>query len=278
MNPTPENRRESSAEGYGPQADLLREVPVRHVASDVRTHSVIREELVQLMLNGRLLIRLSCLPESLEHLALGFLVSEGLIASKAAVSGIDVSTDPATVRVKAEVDPYRLVAFRQRLALSSGCGGAASCAEEELPVCRSEKRFDPADLSGRMKELQHASTLFRETGGVHCAAATLGPALLAFAEDIGRHNAADKTIGRALAEGVDLSSIALLTTGRLSADIVSKAVRAGVPVVVSRGAATSRAIELATGAGLTVVGFARGRDMNVYTEAWRLDLDDFDSD
>ena len=263
MTPTSENRR-----------DVLRKVPVRHVAADGQTHSVIREELVQLVLNGRLLIRLSCLPEALEDLTLGFLVSEGLIESTDAVSEITLSPDRATVGIKAEVDPYRLVAFRRHLALSSGCGGGASRVEDELPHCESTMRFDPADVSERMKELQHASALFRETGGVHCAAVTVGTELLAFAEDLGRHNAVDKTIGRALAENVDLSRTAILTTGRLSADILSKAIRAGVPVVVSRGAATSRAIDLAAAANVAAVGFARGRDMNVYTAAWRLGLGD----
>jgi len=253
--------------------EILREVPVRRLGSDERTHSVIREHLVRMTLNGRVLIRLSCLPDALEDLARGFLLSEGIVDSTDAVSELTVSPGRETIAVKAEVDPYRFVAFRQRLAMSSGCGGGASCVDEELPSCASDARFEPGELSDRMKELQHASDVFRETGGVHCAAATDGTTLLAFAEDIGRHNAVDKTIGRCLAEHIDLASVAILTTGRLSADILSKAIRAGVPVVVSRGAVTSRAIELAEPARVAAVGFARGRDMNVYTAPWRLGLD-----
>ncbi|HUV40130.1 MAG TPA: formate dehydrogenase accessory sulfurtransferase FdhD [Planctomycetota bacterium] len=254
---------------------ILREVPVRRVPTcgDRRTHAVIREELLTVMLNGRQLIRMSCLPDALEDLVLGFLVSEGLVDSAEAVSDVTVSDARDTVSVRARVDPYRLVGFRQRLAMSSGCGGGASCVSEQLPPCASRARFRPEQISERMVELQHASDVFRETGGVHCSAATDGEKLLAFAEDIGRHNAVDKTLGRCVREGVDLGSMAILTTGRLSADILSKAIRAGVPVVVSRGAATSRAIELAAAADVAAVGFARARDMNVYTAAWRLGLD-----
>jgi FdhD protein len=123
-----------------------------------------------------------------------------------------------------------------------------------------------------MKELQHASVLFRQTGGVHAAAVTDCVMLSAFAEDIGRHNAVDKCLGRCLAEGTQLETRALLVTGRLSADVLSKAIRVGLPVVVSRGAVTSQAIELARSADVAAVGFARGPMMNVYTAPWRLGL------
>ena len=125
-----------------------------------------------------------------------------------------------------------------------------------------------------MKDLERASALFRETGGVHAAALTDGRSLVAFAEDIGRHNAVDKVIGRCLRAGVPLGSLAALSTGRVSANVLAKAARVGVPVVASHGAVTSRAIDLALAAGVTVVGFARGQRMNVYTSPWRLGLPD----
>jgi len=252
---------------------IVRRVPVRRIGKGEPTHPIIVELLVELLLNGRLLVRFSCLPDKLEDLTLGFLVSEGLVTGADGVSEINVSDDRAAIRVKAEVDPFRLVAFRQRLAMSSGCGGGASCVEEDLPECASKATFRPEDVSERMKELQHASEVFRETGGVHCSAATDGKELFAFAEDLGRHNAVDKTIGLCVSAGRDLSELAVLTTGRLSADILSKAIRVGLPMLVSRGAATSRAVELAEPARVTTVGFARGPNMNIYTAAWRLGLD-----
>jgi FdhD protein len=145
-----------------------------------------------------------------------------------------------------------------------------------------------------MKDLLDGSALFRETGGVHAAAVTDGRALDTFAEDIGRHNAVDKAIGQCRrgrtggqppcppkrpagrraekAAAAFFASRALLVTGRASADILAKAARVGLPVVASRGAVTSRAIEAAAAARVALVGFARAGRMNVYTAAWRLGL------
>jgi len=174
--------------------------------------------------------------------------------------------------VRSRVDPDRLARFRERLSITSGCGGGASGAEEALPPAGSDATFRPEDLTARMAEMADASRLFRTTGGVHLAAVTDGSGLSAFAEDIGRHNAVDKALGRCLLQGVPLGERAILTTGRASADTVAKAGRAGAAVVVSRGATTSRAVTLARSAGVAVVGFAHRNRMNVYTAAWRLGL------
>ncbi|MGB2800875.1 MAG: formate dehydrogenase accessory sulfurtransferase FdhD, partial [Phycisphaerae bacterium] len=245
--------------------------------------TVIVERAVELVLNGRVLVRVQCLPQRLEDLAAGFLWTEGLIESPRAITACTLAPDGGRVEVRADVDPDRLVLFRERVATSSGCGSGVSAAADALPrsprrvACgdlASDARFAPEDILGRMKDLLQASVLFRETGGVHAAAITDGRTLRVFAEDIGRHNAVDKAVGAALRQGADLAALALLTTGRASSDIVAKAVRAGIPAVVSRGAVTSRAIELGRSADTAVVGFARGDRMNVYTAAWRFGLAD----
>jgi len=253
---------------------VKRTVPVWRVGPGGPEHVVVEETVVELALNGRTLVRASCLPAALADFALGFLASEGLIAGPQAVHSIDVSPDSTQIAVRADVDPDRLVLFRERVALSSGCGQGASGAAERLTRVASDARFNPQDLLERMKDLERSSTLFRETGGVHAAALTDGKSLTAFAEDLGRHNAVDKVIGRSLREGAPLGGLALLSTGRVSADVLAKAARAGIPVVVSHGAATSRAIDLARSAGIAVAGFARGQKMNVYTSPWRLGLAD----
>jgi FdhD protein len=242
------------------------------VGAEGESDTVIVERAVELVLSGRVLVRVQCLPQRLEDLAVGFLRTEGLIESPRAIAECRVAPDGGRIEVRADVDPDRLVLFRERVATSSGCGSGASAAADDLPVLASDARFAPEDVLARMKDLLQASVLFRETGGVHAAALTDGRTILAFAEDIGRHNAVDKAVGAALRQGMDLARLALLTTGRASSDIVAKAVRAGVPAVVSRGAVTSRAIELGRSADAAVVGFARADRMNVYTAAWRFGL------
>jgi len=256
-----------------PSQDRVRSERVWCVGAEGEADTVIVERAVELVLAGRVLVRVQCLPERLEDLAFGFLRTEGLIESPRAIAECRVTPDGGRIEVRADVDPDRLVLFRERVAMSSGCGSGASAAATALARLASEARFDPEEVLARMKDLLQASVLFRETGGVHAAALTDGRTLRAFAEDIGRHNAVDKAVGAALREGLDLARLALLTTGRASSDIVAKAVRAGLPAVVSRGAVTSRAIELGRSADAAVAGFARGDRMNIYTAAWRLGLD-----
>jgi FdhD protein len=251
---------------------VKRTVPVWRIGPGGPEHVVVEEAVVEIALGGRVLVRASCLPEALEDFAVGFLASEGLIAGPQAIASINVSADLRRVDVRADVDPDLLVLFRERMAMSSGCGQGASGAAEGLNPVASDAQFRPEDILDRMKDLEQASALFRETGGVHAAALTDGKTLTAFAEDLGRHNAVDKVIGRSLRAGAALAGQALLSTGRVSADVMAKAVRVGIPVVASHGAATSRAIELALAADIAVVGFARGRKMNVYTSPWRLGL------
>jgi len=252
--------------------DAIREVPVWRVGPGGARHTVVTESLVELALGPRILMRASVLPKSLDDFAVGFLAGEGLIDGAAAVHEILVAPDSSRVEVRADVDPDRIALFRERLATSSGCGGGVSAAADALPRVESDTRFEPADVSDRMRELTEAGHLFRKTGGVHAAAVTDGQMLLAVAEDIGRHNAVDKVIGRCLRQGVDLARTAVLSTGRASADILAKAARTGIPVVVSRGAVTSRAVDLAAASGITLVGFARTGRMNVYAAPWRLGL------
>ena len=264
----------------------VRDVPVRRVGpprpggtgtGEPSRDAVIVEHRVQIVLNGRPLLWINCLPEALAHLAVGFLVSEGLLDGPDAIAELTVAPDLARVHVHGSVDPDRLVVFRDRLSITSGCGSGASAAEATLPVCRSRARFRPGDLTDRIGEMAAASTLFRNTGGVHVAGVSDGASLSSFAEDIGRHNAVDKAVGSCLLHGAPLAERAILTTGRASADILAKAARAGLPVVVSRGAVTTRAIALARAAEVTLVGFARRGRMNVYTAAYRLGLDEPES-
>ena len=253
---------------------VKRTVPVWRVGPGGAEHVVVEEAVVEITLNGRTLVRASCLPDSLEDFALGFLASEGLIRDASAVASLDVSADRSKIAVGADVAPDLLVLFRERMAMSSGCGQGASGAAAGAPAVESDARFSPEDLLERMKDLEHASALFRETGGVHAAALTDGKTLAALAEDLGRHNAVDKVIGRCLRQGVPLGRLALLSTGRVSADVCAKAARVGIPVVVSHGAVTSRAVELSLAAGIAVAGFARAHKMNIYTSPWRLGLAD----
>ena len=121
-----------------------------------------------------------------------------------------------------------------------------------------------------MQEMGKRSELFRETGGVHSSALAREGTLVLFREDIGRHNAIDKIIGECLLSGIPFDDALLMTSGRITSEIARKAGIAGIPVIASRSAPTSLAIRMAEELDLTIVGFVRGKRMNIYTGDWRI--------
>jgi FdhD protein len=219
------------------------------------------------------------------ELALGFLASEGIIASRDDVLGASSCTEsnePVGNVVNVFLSP-RVVLDPARLSrvtyTSSSCGlcgkssiGAVRLLNPRKPV--GDFQVEPEVLLGTAEEAQRAQGLFRGTGGLH-AAALFDPAgrLLAIREDVGRHNAVDKLVGHLLLENrLPASNTVLLLSGRAGFELIQKAVVAGIPFVASVGAPSSSAIELAREYGLTLVGFLRGDRFNIYSGEWRIRL------
>lgn len=239
-------------------------------------------------LDGQELATLLCTPEHLEDLVVGFLFGQGLIAGPDDVG--DVTFEAETGR--AEVRLGRPVTLADRLyarrVIASGCGAGGSefySALDALQVkplpgrdggqgsTAASSRLPASTILAAARRLQTDSPLFRATGGVHTAVLA-GPAgeTIVTRDDIGRHNAVDKVLGHMLGSGGGHPAPGfLMVTGRVSSDIALKAVRGGIPVVASRSAPTSLAVELAEKLNLTVAGFVRGRRMNLYSAPWRVD-------
>lgn len=207
-----------------------------------------------------------------EELVTGFLFGEGVIADADEVLGFE--------RVEPNVLSVSLATARRvgtdRLFLSnSSCGvcGKPTLASVEVrgPAVRSGLRVSREVLCALPERLRAAQPLFARTGGAH-ASALFTPAgeLLALREDVGRHNALDKLVGWALAEGrVPLSESVLVVSGRVSYELVQKAVAAGIPVAAAVGAPSSLAVEVAERFGVTLIGFLRATGMNVYAHPAR---------
>ena len=226
-------------------------------ASDV----VVVERNLTIYINGNRLVSIACLPDLHKELALGFLISEGIIKTPEQVIKIDLQD--SYINFDADISEETLGNFLSTGEKSSGCGSALS-GYLELLAGKDTSNFSQQTILALMHEFQKQSALFLSTGGVH-GAALADDKIVYRADDIGRHNAVDKVIGMAHLDNRNPSEFFLLTSGRISSEIVRKTVRAGIPLIVSHSAPTSEAIGLAWDYKTILIGFARGSRCNVYT-------------
>lgn len=236
---------------------------------------VVREVPVTVQVNGKEYAVLMASPVDLDALAVGFLVGEGAVTDATNIDEVHVDERTFTVRVSlsGEFD-----ALRRRGLVTSGCAAVAlfkgALDLTGLAPVRARTRFPASHISKMVMALNSRSETFRKTGGIHAAAIADKNDILLFAEDIGRHNAVDKLVGRALLDSRPLYGTMLVLTGRVSSEIVVKAARSRVPVVVSRAAPTDMAVRLAKSLGVTLAGFVRGKRINVYSKEWRIKNDE----
>jgi FdhD protein len=229
------------------------------------------EEPLEIRVNGEAVAVTMRTPGHDEELAIGFLLSEGIVPLDASVPD-DLAAN--TVDVRAEgFDPERL---RRNFYTSSSCGvcgkGALEAVAVEAPRVESDLRVPAALLAELPDRLRAAQPAFAVTGGLHATGLFSADGdILCVREDVGRHNAMDKVIGWAhLAGGLPLSASVLCVSGRLSFELVQKAAVAGCPVLVAVGAPSTLAVDLAADRGLTLCGFVRDGRVNVYTEPGRV--------
>ena len=237
-------------------------------------HHVAKEVPLTIMLNGEELATLVCSPHSFELLAIGFLVSEGILQNHDQLKNITCRAEEGIVWVDAVDSTARADNLLRRT--SASCGGKMRPASHFLNdykqiqpvVCRSS--FTVKELLGYIALLDEKAGTFRLTGGVHEAALAHGESFVVRYEDIGRHNALDRVLGYTFLNKIDASDKAVILSGRIASEMLTKSARIGVPIVVSKSAPTCLSIELAEQLGMTLVGFARGNSLNVYTHPDRV--------
>lgn len=282
--------RSSSAPLASPEPGSAQARPVRLRAFDgkrfvERDDLVACEEPLELQLGPASLAVVMRTPGHDEELALGFLITERIVASASDI--VSIRHCSTSVTPEAEDNIIRVVlapdvevdmaALRRNLYASSSCGICGKATIENAlatapPLTDDTSTISAAAVRAFAARLVDGQDVFRSTGGLH-AAALFDPRgnLLVVREDVGRHNAADKTIGWAASRKLlPLAGHALMVSGRVSYEIVQKALAARIPLVAAVSAPTSLAIELAAASGITLVGFLRGETMNVYTTTSRV--------
>lgn len=231
--------------------------------------SIAIEKRLRIMVNGSDVLSLYCTPLMIRELVVGIMMTEDIIKGSwcsermSIIYGDDV-----------EVDIAAEGGFSTEGAVvTSGCiGGITFPKRLTLKKIDDPFQISTAKILKLFKTFQKASELFNLTGCVHSAAISDGDNILCLAEDIGRHNAVDKTIGYMLLENISFQGKIMLASGRLSSEIVSKCAKWGIPIVASRTSPTSLAVEIAQKAGLTLVGFVRAGRMNIYANPERIIL------
>ncbi|MGB7294664.1 MAG: formate dehydrogenase accessory sulfurtransferase FdhD [Candidatus Aminicenantales bacterium] len=234
----------------------------------VRTDDfVAAEEPLVIYINEKPFVSLFSTPDALQALAVGFLYASGILRDKNDLAAAEIEVKDKAVLVKTD----RQFPKERPFGIGSGCGGNLLFGPTGLIApLKSDLRVSPEMIFSLTEEFQSRALIFKETGGTHCAAVCGPEEILFFAEDIGRHNAVDKVIGQALLAGVPLEDKLLLLSGRIAYDISIKAARGGIPICVSRAAPTSAALEFGERIGLTMIGFVRGKRLNIYTHPERI--------
>jgi len=235
---------------------------------------VVKELPLTIILNNKELVTLLCSPANLRYLAVGFLFSESLLKNKDDIKKIIVDDRRGVVRVGTEGDEELADATLFKRFITSGCGRGASFysaadAQGQAKV-ESKIKISTLEVLSLVNNFQHRSQIYRVTGGVHSAALCDNKDILVFSEDIGRHNALDKIFGECIMNDIGTDDHIILTSGRVSSEILLKVVKRNVPIIVSKSAPTNLGVRLADDLGVTLVGFVRGKRMNVYTHDWRI--------
>jgi FdhD protein len=245
-----------------------------------REQDLIAEEIpVALVYHGVPHVVMLATPADLEDYAVGFTLSEGLVARADEIRGVEVGWGEESAELKITVAWERFSALLDRRRNLTGRSGCGLCGQETVEQAVREvksvgpgARLSAAELHQAIAQLADLQPINARTGSVHAAAWVVpGKGIQVVREDVGRHNALDKTIGALVRAGLDPASGALLLTSRASFEMVQKSAAAGVAFVAAFSAPTAFAVRLAERSGLTLVAFAREHQHVVYTHPWRME-------
>jgi FdhD protein len=258
--------------------ERIEKVRITRIVSGKREQTedlVVSEEPLTIVLNGQKVITLLCTPRDQEYLALGFVLSEGFIHERKEIGSID-SHRKGEISITAKTKGTPSSDLSRSGIMTSGCAkGMTFSRLEDLDPAQDllidlQVTLSASEVQALTHEFEKKSVLFRKTGGVHAAAVASPDRILVYFEDIGRHNAVDKVLGKCFLEDITCEDKILLLSGRISSDVLAKAAKSGLSIIVSRSAPTASAVKGAEKLGITLVGFARGSKMNVYSFPMRI--------
>lgn len=258
----------------------IREVEIiKHNFSTKKTQKttdfIAEEKPIHIFVNETFWATILSSPKELAELAIGHLLSEGIIKSTKELTDIIINEDLScfvNLQPKINIQERICLSRLHQRVVTTACGGQSAYQFSRKPKkITSKLKISAKIISESVKQLNFKAQTYRQTGGVHAAALhTSDGSLVALAEDVGRHNAVDKVIGIAALKELSFDKLFLASTGRLSGDIIFKAAKVGIPIVASLGAALDSGVLMANKANLTLTGFVRGNRINIYTHSERI--------
>ena len=221
---------------------------------------IIRESRIHIILNNKKIINLKCSSGNDDYLGIGFLYTSGFLKKKEDIDSVVVNEEEETVKITAKnISPVQEDFIKDNLIPQSTNIGTS--------------KVKYKTIFKLMNGLQEKAKLFKLTGGTHsCALADKQGSIILFTEDISRYNTIDKILGEAFVNDITTEDKIILTSCRITSGILKKIIIGKLPVVISRAAPTDRAVELAQKIGITLVGFVRGKRMNIYTHPGRIEV------
>jgi FdhD protein len=234
---------------------------------------VIVEMPVSLTVNGDIWLSFMCTPVDLEAMMVGFLYNEKLITSIDEIASVRICPTGDNIDLWLAHQVEKPALWKR----TSGCTGGVTSIDTIKPVFSEPSQTDPADaiislqqITQMVEKLFETQELYRKSGGVHTSVLTDGTNNSIIGEDIGRHNTLDKIAGKILLNRIELKKKILLTTGRISSEMIQKASRIGASIVISRTSPSSLSIEAAEQLGITLIGYARRNRFRLYTHPERI--------
>jgi len=250
-----------------------RSLPVQYIQFNagnwkVNQAQIVVEKPVSLTVNGKVWLDLLCTPAQLENLAVGFLFNEGLIKSAKEIGNIYVCPTMDNIDIWTHTSLVKPADWRK----TSGCSGGQTSQNDNdiLSPALAAIEILPEEVNELLQMFLAYQKTHLESRGVHTSALSDGKQILAFADDVGRHNTLDKLAGNCLLNEIPLPQPVIMTTGRISSEMLQKSAKMGCSVIISLTSPNNFSIELANKWGITLIGYTRHNSFNIYTHAERI--------
>ncbi|MFX0207818.1 MAG: formate dehydrogenase accessory sulfurtransferase FdhD, partial [Candidatus Hodarchaeota archaeon] len=261
----------SELKNIGVLFDLKKQEVIRYIQGKKQKFidNLVDEYFIKLFINQREFFSFQTFPLDIEELVIGYLRSKGIISS---IKDITQSFFNETMR-EFHISLRKDLKINYNPFIFSIPRGTNDTTDYNFINSQSETNsffLEKEKVTAFMEELTIYSDLFSKTGAVHSAAISNTSNIEYYFDDIGRHNVIDKCIGRAVINDIRLNAKILLVTCRISSEIISKLIKSGIPIIISRAPPTAYAVKLGRNSGITIIGFSRGSAFNVYSNMYRI--------